>query len=362
MRRTHFPKTAGIAVVTVIVSLCAAIVTPPAQAVSVSGLFGSQDPTYDGVFRQSLALIALSSQDMPIPPTAARWLIDQQCADGAFEAYRADPAARCKDSDLDTYSGKDTNSTAMAAMALTLIGQESRARKAISWLESTQNADGGIPWLKGGTSDSSSTALTMLALRTVGEPVASFRNAGRSLRMYLRTTVLGCKYPKGQQGAVSFMKSGPLVASDMTTAQVTAALSLAWPISRAVSLAPATRLNCPAGVPNSLSELRAVIAGYSAHRLATTNSQIPSAFGSGTDWSSTAWTVLGLVAARVGGKAVPQAVAGLKANVQDAIRGSDDSVEVGKVSLMLLVAKSQGETGTSFGGVNLRRSLKGLLN
>ena len=54
------------------------------------GLYGSSDPTYDGVFRQSLAILGLHAAGQTPDPTAIDWLLDQQCADGGFSSYNAD--------------------------------------------------------------------------------------------------------------------------------------------------------------------------------------------------------------------------------------------------------------------------------
>ena len=86
----------------------ASSLSSPASAAGISGLYGTQDPTYDGVFRQSLAIIALRSHGQAVPAAAQTWLLRQQCPDGAFEAYRADTSLACKESDPESYSGKDT--------------------------------------------------------------------------------------------------------------------------------------------------------------------------------------------------------------------------------------------------------------
>ncbi|MCV5968519.1 hypothetical protein, partial [Lactococcus petauri] len=71
--------TAAIAVVVPVV------LSSPASAATQAppGIFGTSDPTYDGVFRQSVALIGLRAAQTPIPPTALAWLVSQQCASGA---------------------------------------------------------------------------------------------------------------------------------------------------------------------------------------------------------------------------------------------------------------------------------------
>ena len=60
---------------------------------STTGLYGASDPTYDGVFRQSLAILGLTSVGVKPSAPAIDWLLNQQCADGSYQAYRTDLAA-----------------------------------------------------------------------------------------------------------------------------------------------------------------------------------------------------------------------------------------------------------------------------
>ena len=73
-----------------------ALGTPPTTTDPVKvGLFGAQDPTFDGVYRQSLALLALVAAGRTPPASAVDWLLAQQCADGGFEAFRTSLSAPC---------------------------------------------------------------------------------------------------------------------------------------------------------------------------------------------------------------------------------------------------------------------------
>lgn len=90
-----------------------------------AGLYGAQDPTYDGAYRQGLALVALAAAGVKGTATAAArgWLTGQQCAtDGGWEAYRTDLSLACTAPDPSTYSGPDTNSTALAIEGLAAQG------------------------------------------------------------------------------------------------------------------------------------------------------------------------------------------------------------------------------------------------
>jgi hypothetical protein len=82
------------------------------------GLYGAGDPTYDGAFRQGLSLLALASVDIDDAAGEA-WLTDQQCNTGSWVAYRPDTAVPCPAVDAASFSGPDTNSTALALLGLT---------------------------------------------------------------------------------------------------------------------------------------------------------------------------------------------------------------------------------------------------
>ena len=95
------------------------------------GLYGSTDPTYDGVFRQSLAILGLHAAGKTPDPTAITWLLDQQCADGGFSSYNPAPAKGCPKYDPSAYTGGvDTNATSLALQALLATGHSKEAAKA----------------------------------------------------------------------------------------------------------------------------------------------------------------------------------------------------------------------------------------
>ena len=80
-----------------------------------------------------------------------RWIVRLLPGQGLRCVPGPDPAA---------YSGPDSNSTAMAAMALRAAGENQAARAAVRYLRGIQNRDGGFPYYAGGTSDANSTGLT----------------------------------------------------------------------------------------------------------------------------------------------------------------------------------------------------------
>jgi len=136
------------------------------------GLFGVQDATYDGVFRQSIAIGGLEAADVEVPDAAVGWLLRQQCADGSFTSYRPDTANRCAP------GGWDSNATAAAVQALVAVGSPAAtdaAGRAVTWLRSVQDADGGFAFAAGGATDANSTGLVLAAFAAVGTDPSTVR-------------------------------------------------------------------------------------------------------------------------------------------------------------------------------------------
>ena len=135
-----------------------------------AGLFGTQDPTFDGTFRQGLALAALEAARVPDRDPRIKaglnWLTQQQCANGLFQAYRAPTATACDPADPTTFTGPDTNSTGMALQGLAAWHKKPMRLRAIRSLHSIQNADGGFGFVAaaGEPSDPDSTALVIQGL------------------------------------------------------------------------------------------------------------------------------------------------------------------------------------------------------
>jgi hypothetical protein len=175
----------------------------PSQAIP-TGLYGSTDPTYDGVWRQSLALLALDTVGEKPGAGAVEWLVGQQCASGAFAAYRADATARC-----DAGTAVDTNSTAAAVQALAAVGgRDAETGRAVRWLKDSQNKDGGWGFTAGGPSDANSTSVVIGALTAVGYAPEKQEKAGNSPYDALRSLALPCGGGKGGTGDAGGKKDG----------------------------------------------------------------------------------------------------------------------------------------------------------
>jgi hypothetical protein len=136
------------------------------------GLFGVQDPTFDGAFRQGLALAALkaarvSAKD-PRVVAGIAWLTRQQCKNGLWQAYRK-PKTSCPPANPSTFTGPDTNSTSLAVQGLAAWGQRPNRQTVLTSLRAIQSSDGGFPFVaaKNQTSDPNSTALAIQTI--IGE-------------------------------------------------------------------------------------------------------------------------------------------------------------------------------------------------
>ncbi|AVH59002.1 MULTISPECIES: prenyltransferase/squalene oxidase repeat-containing protein [Streptomyces] len=195
--------------------------SPSASQALPSGLFGSGDPTYDGVWRQSLALLAQDTVGVKPAAKAVDWLTGQQCANGAFAPYRADATAQC-----DAKTMVDTNNTAAAVQALAALGgHDAQADKAVAWLKSVQNKDGGWGYTAGGPSDANSTSVVIGALTAAGEKPSEAAKGGKSPYDALLELAIPCDADGG--GAFAFQpdKKGKLAANaDATAAGVVGAL------------------------------------------------------------------------------------------------------------------------------------------
>jgi hypothetical protein len=316
---------AGLLAATALVATAALGAAPASAAEPVQvGLFGTQDPTYDGVFRQSLSLLAYVASGQEPPAEAVTWLLDQQCADGGFQAFRSSTTEPCTPSDPANFVGEDSNSTALASAALTALGELDAAEGALGWLESAQNADGGFPYFLGGTSDVNSTAIALLATSAVGLAPSQVANGPVSASDYLVGLQVGCAgAPTDEDGGFAYADFSAGTANDSATVQAALAITgaslpfVADPpsldIPRADCPAPTTSPAAtasaaplaPAAVAPSAAELAG---GYIARTLAAYDNAIPELdFSTGerkpgtVSAGDTAWAVLALSAIGVGG-------------------------------------------------------------
>ena len=204
---------------------------------SDSGLFGVQDPTYDGVFRQGLALAALkavSTNRLDSHVVAGiNWLSKQQCANGLWVSYRASTTTACPAANPSNFTGPDTNSTGLAVQGLGAWASFPKSATTRQALRAAQSSDGGWPFIAAANqaSDPDSTALVIqgLVAQTNGSPVSSAWNKGtHTPYTALASYQLGCKSP----GYGAFYFPPNKTANSFATVQAVPAMaSKAFPIA-----------------------------------------------------------------------------------------------------------------------------------
>ena len=169
-----------------------------------SGLFGVQDATYDGAFRQGLAFLALVAVGHAPDADAVDWFVGQQCTSGLWMAYRADTNVPCSTPDPTDFTSPDTNSTALAVLALAAVDQSGPAGDGAAALDAVRNTAGGwgLSAAADQPTDTNSTGLVADALlATSGTPDAPGIAAIEALQ-------LGCDAAAADRGGIAFQDFG----------------------------------------------------------------------------------------------------------------------------------------------------------
>ncbi|MGW0902189.1 prenyltransferase/squalene oxidase repeat-containing protein [Streptomyces sp. NPDC002853] len=181
--------------------------SPSPSAKLPSGLYGDADPKFDGVFRQSYALLAQDSAGVKPAAKSVDWLTGQSCANGGYAAYRADAGEPC-----DSKTMFDSNATASAVQALAALGgQKKTVGKSVDWLKSVQNQDGGWGYTPGMESDANSTGIVIGALAAAGEKPQSVKSQdGKSPYDALPALSMSCSAANGGAFGLADVKSGKL--------------------------------------------------------------------------------------------------------------------------------------------------------
>ncbi|MGV9849213.1 prenyltransferase/squalene oxidase repeat-containing protein [Streptomyces sp. NPDC003442] len=232
----------SVAALSLCAAMCAALGAAAAPAAvaddgpagRAEGLYGAKDPKFDGVWRQSLALLAQDAVGVTPAKSAIDWLAGQSCADGGFAAYRADTSKAC-----DPKKGEFTDATAAAVQALAAVGGRSgTVEKGIGWLKRHQNEDGGWGMNPGGPSDANSTAAAVGAFAATGQDPAKVTAAsgkeasgkgasdkaasgkgGKSPYDALLGLQLDCSAKAAERGAFAYTAAkGEPVANELATA------------------------------------------------------------------------------------------------------------------------------------------------
>ena len=204
-----------------------------------AGLFGAQAPTYDGAFREGLALAALESANVaatdPHITQALTWLTNQQCANGMWEAYRTNVATPCPAANPNTFTGPDTNSTSLAVQGLAAWGRRPRQANVLTSLHVIQSSDAGFPFVAAPSqaSDPDSTALVIQALIAENSPPTgtTWRKGAHSPFTALASYQLGC----AQAGYGAFFFPGSTSPNTFATVQAVPAMA-----SKTLPVAPSS--------------------------------------------------------------------------------------------------------------------------
>lgn len=166
---------------------------------STNGRFSdrSQFGDYSNTFGQSLAIVALRRVAVPPSPASVRYLFTQQCPGGGFREAEADTQCDTADASVDA--------TALAVQALVAVPQGSEARQrladAMTYLTSAQQSNGGFSAGNLGE-NTNTTGLAALALTTGGETTAASR-----ARSFLSSLSYDCTSPYGLRGLVAYTQA-----------------------------------------------------------------------------------------------------------------------------------------------------------
>ena len=335
MKKMH--KSILAAVLSIAVSLGLGL-SPAHAAGPDAGLYGTIDPTYTGVDHQALAILGLDSVGVSPDKAAVKWLVSQQCLNGSFKSYRVSIRTACGPSDAVNFSGPNTNSTALAALALNASGKTAQAKRAVKWLTKATavapNGKTGIAYYPGSGAlpDTNSSGLAYAAMTGVGvkSPVV------KQVRAYLLSAITPCAQSGGAKYQVS--ESG---VNNSASAQALFGLAALTPAE------PANKLGAsPKCANNKVNNL----ASYLSSQLKT---GVLSSFPyDGDDFGNTAATVVSFNTMKVGKKPVGKATAALKNNVKTwALK--DGKTNAGALGWLLMVAQATDSNPKKFGGVNL---------
>ena len=256
-----------------------------------AGLYGSSDPTYDGVFRQSYALMALAAAGTVPDSTATEWLDRQQCADGSWMPYRSDLSVACA-FDAGLYVGPDSNSTSVAVEALVALDRSaSRVASALTWIDTNQNTDGGWGFYPGDATDPNSTALVVQALAAAGKlAAAAFTDKSATPQAALVGFQLTCAQPAADRGALTYPGSANAANSFATAQGVPALAGRAFPLSAQTLTAGVPAVPCEVATTTSTTSSTTTTTSTTTTSLAVTTTAAAS------DQDAPAASVLGVQA------------------------------------------------------------------
>lgn len=325
----------------------------PAPAAVPAGVYGKGDPTYDGVWRQSLALTALAGAKVVPADSAVGWLTGQQCADGGWPSFRADTTAPC---DAKT---EDSNATAVAVQALTVLGgHQDAAAKGVQWIKANQNADGTWAYNPGSPGDANSTGLTVSALLATGTDPAGVARSGKSAYDGLAAFQLGCASPAEQRGAFAYQPAadGTLAANGLASAQATlGAAGGRLPVTNTNRVDAAPKPLTCAEKPLTRADSAEAAAAYLVAQLNANGQHLMQTMPGATptpDFTGTAWAVLSLIQSGHPHQAA-SAADWLAGNGYAWAAKGKSGTDASAAATLLLVAQAAQLDPYNFGGTNV---------
>ena len=189
------------------------------------------DPGYNGLFNHSLALLGLATgegytaEEQADIQEALDLLVAQQCPNGGWQndlrATVEGVLAPCGTS----FSGPDTNTTAVVAQALAAWDEEPEVDP-LDYSEAVQNDDGGFGYVGGSDTDANSTAQSIQGILAAGG------DPGQALGALLRLQ-LTCAAAPADRGAWAYQPEddGSLEANAFATLDaVPAAAGATFPL------------------------------------------------------------------------------------------------------------------------------------
>ncbi|WP_171161971.1 prenyltransferase/squalene oxidase repeat-containing protein [Streptomyces sp. I05A-00742] len=336
-----------------------------APSTAAPGLYGTADPKFDGVFRQSLAFLAQHSTGVTPAKEAVDWLAGQQCADGGFPGFRADIGKPC-----DAAKDEFPDQTASAVQALAAVGgRGEQVKKGLDWLKAHQNADGGWGMNPGAESNANSTAAAIGAFAAAGQdPAKVASKGGKSPYDALLTFQLGCDATEAERGAFAWSpQKGKLNADNFASAAATtAALGKGYLVEPAgkenKAVEPLACSGDDKAKPKDAAAAAAASAAYLAKKLDAGRGHLEASMPGapkGPDYGTTADAVTALAAGghrEAAGKALDWLKSADSKSAEWA-KGDNGKGDPGRLAKLVLAARAAGADPRDFGGTDLVEKL-----
>ncbi len=181
----------------------------------LAGAFAGNGAISQQVNLTAFGVLALRAAGAPVPGSTVSWLLRQQDRDGGFSFSTAG-------------GGSDVDDTAAALEALAAAGGSGSAQaRAVAYIRSRQNRDGGFPTQGATTSNAQSTAWAVQGLIAAGvDPSSVHRSGGANPVQFLSSLI-------APDGHVSYARG-----QDQTPVWVTAEAEMAL-AGKPLPLAPA---------------------------------------------------------------------------------------------------------------------------